>query len=358
MQYDYTYIPKILKELNIWLCFDDRDKDYFINLSDKEIKQEKASPRDLKGKKCSKNGRLYSFNECIESVKKGYNTGLGIVLKKNGLVVLDYDNCISEYKTDDKLGITIPIFNTSDADRIQRDIDLINSYTEISPSGKGIHIYLTANSNINTNTGKIEIYTDKFIRVSGNLFNEFMYNELKDRTEELEQLLNYYGLSDLMSSSNRDILSKKDNFYKDILNTKFKYTNGYTNKQILDTMFDSKNGEFLKALYYNTISDRAYQDYKTERLNVLIQKGIITRAKYEEMYNKIDLSDSGKAFTLIMNLLHYSYGDIDAVYTLFKNSALCRDDYLVKRYKNKTQDKIRNQFIPKAIEKYVNFEEY
>ena len=185
-----------------------------------------------------------------------------------------------------------------------------------------------------------------------------MYNELKDRTEELEQLLNYYGLSDLMSSSNRDILSKKDNFYKDILNTKFKYTNGYTNKQIVDTMFDSKNGEFLKALYYNTISDRAYQDYKTERLNVLIQKGIITRAKYEEMYNKIDLSDSGKAFTLIMNLLHYSYGDIDAVYTLFKNSALCRDDYLVKRYKNKTQDKIRNQFIPKAIEKYVNFEEY
>ena len=67
----YKNIPKILKDLNIWLCYDDRDKDYFKDLSDAEVNQERKAPRDIEGKIHSINGRLYSFNQCINSIRRG-----------------------------------------------------------------------------------------------------------------------------------------------------------------------------------------------------------------------------------------------------------------------------------------------
>ena len=338
----YKNIPKVLKDLNIWLCFNDSDKN------------NPKAPRDLKGKLHSINSRLYSFNQCIESIKNGFNSGLGIVLK-NGLVCIDYDNCISDYKLDKKYGLNIPILKDDVKDRILRDIDLINSYTEISPSGKGIHIYLLANSKINTNQDNIEIYSNKFIRVSGNLFNECMYNEiLEDKTAELNQLINNYGL-DLKEY---DSVSRcKDTIDKDLLSKKFKLSNGYTNKQILDSMFNGKKGAFYRNLYNNTLSDADYKEYKINKLDDLLKKGLISRDKYNYLFNRLDTSNSGKAFTLIINLLDYSYGDTTAVYNIFKSSALCKDDYLDKRYARGKEDIIQNQFIPKAIKEYINYRE-
>ena len=185
MQDNLKNIPKLLTDLNIWLCYNEKDK------------QQPKAPRDLKGNLHSINSKLYSFNECLESIKSGFNSGVGIVLKNNGLVVLDYDNCISGYKIDDKLGLKIPIIKEDRAEQIIRDLNLINSYSEISPSGKGIHIYLTANTNININTNRdnIEIYTNKFIRVSGNLLNAFMYDDItEDKTKQLNQLLWYISI--------------------------------------------------------------------------------------------------------------------------------------------------------------------
>ena len=51
----YKNIPKILKDLNIWLCYDDRDK------------ENPKAPRDVNGRVCSINGRLYSYDYCINS---------------------------------------------------------------------------------------------------------------------------------------------------------------------------------------------------------------------------------------------------------------------------------------------------
>lgn len=345
MQDSYTQIPKILKDLDIWLCYDDRDKEYFKDLSATEINQEKKAPRDLKGKKCSTK-RCYSFNRCLDSVKNGFNSGLGIVLNNNGLVVIDYDKCISGYKVNDELGLTIPIINKSDSDRIHRDIDLINSYCEISPSGKGIHIYLIANKNIkvNINRQNIEIYTNHFIRVSGNTFNEFLYKELVDSTDALEQLLDNYDikLSD-DELGNKSIIKQRFNVYDDLIKQKFKYVNGYSIRDIKDTMFNSKKGALLKKLYNNTITNNEFYNLKGK-----------LRASAEDKA-KIDISDSGKSITLIMHLLHFCYGDIESVYKIFISSALCKDKYLKKVYANHKEDIIQNQFIPYAIINYINY---
>ena len=334
----YKDIPKVLKDLDIWLCYNDADK------------ENPKAPRDIKGKIHSINGRLYSFNQCIESIKSGINSGLGIVLKNNGIVCIDYDNVIKSINNNNKYGITTAVFIDDDTEsRIIRDLNLINSYTEISPSGKGIHIYLIANTSIDINTNKnnIEIYTNKFIRVSGNLFNEFMFNEMQeDKTAEIEQLIKLYGLDTSDNIIKNDVISKKrDTIYTDVILKKFRYTNSYSNKEILESMFSSKKGALLSKLYYNTISDA----------ELLELKGLSDASEVDKA--KVDKSDSGKSITLIMHLLHFSYGDLKAVKELFIKSGLCKDKYLIKNYDNHTKNIIDSQFIPYAIINYINYSE-
>ena len=345
MDIDVSKIPKVLKNLNIWLCYDDRDKDYYKTLSDDKINQERKAPRDIYGNKCTYT-KGYSLKECINSIKKGLNSGLGIGLNESGLIVIDYDNCIKGFKRDDKLGLEIPIIADADRDRINRDLTLLNSYTELSPSGKGIHIYLLANKNIKININKpnIEIYTKHFIRFSGNRFNEVMYDDVEDRTDAIEQLLKLYNITlDARDLGKKNVMDKSLSAYQYQLESKFRdkgvlYTNSFSNKEIKDTMFASKKGEFLKKLYNNTITDAEFIKLKTKK------------------DKEIDTSDSGKAITLIMHLIYYAYGDLDAVYKIFKSSALCKDKYLAKNYRGHREDIIQNQFIPFAVREFCIYD--
>ena len=327
-------VPKALKDLDIWLCYDERDA------------ENPKAPRDLKGRLHSINQRLFTFNECVESIKNGFNSGLGVVLKNNGLVVIDYDNCIKGYKSDEKLGITIPLFDETRQHQILKDLELINSYTEISPSGKGLHIYLTANTNItiNTNKNNIEIYTNKFIRVSGNLFNEFIYNDLEDRTDALEQLISNYGFDLDNITGNKSAIKQRFNVYSKQIQQQFKFTNKYSVREIKDTLFNSKKGGLIKKLYDNTITDSEF----------LKLKGASLKAQSKNA-SDVDLSDSGKAITLILYLYDFSYGDIDKVYNIFKSSALCKDKYVKKAYARGKEDIIQHCFIPYAITHYHNY---
>lgn len=345
MDIDVSKIPKILKNLDIWLCYDDRDKDYHKNMTSDAINNDKKRPRDIYGNYCNyKKG--YSLKECLDSIKKGVNSGIGISLNESGLIVIDYDNCIKGYKKDDKFGLEIPILADADRDRINRDLNILNSYTEISPSGKGLHIYILANKNIKININKpnIEIYTNQFIRFSGNRFNDILYTDVEDRTDAIEQILNLYNIE----LSNRDIgkknvMHKSLTAYQSQLESKFRdkgvlTTNSFSNKEIKDTMFASKKGDLLKKLYYNTITDAEFKRLKTKK------------------DTEIDTSDSGKAITLIMHLLYYAYGDLDAVYKIFKSSALCKDKYLIKNYRGHREDIIQNQFIPFAVREFCIYD--
>lgn len=329
----YKNIPKKLKDLNIWLCYDAKSDN-------------PKAPRDIKGKKHSINGRLYSYNQCIDSIKNGFNTGLGIVLKNNGLVCIDYDNCIKGYEVNKDLGYKKPLFIDADTEkRILRDINLIDSYTEISPSGKGIHIYLLANTDLRVNANKdnIEIYTNHFIRVSDDLFNEFLYNDIDDKTSELEQLLKIYGLSDAIEHKKDIIRKKSNNLYNQMQTQQFKYTNQLTASKVLNRLFMSKKGHLIEKLYHNDITDKEFYTLK----------GKINAS--DKVIDKIDTSDSGKSITLLFYLYDISYGDIDIVYKLFKKSELCKDKYIRKDRANNTKDIIEHNFIPYVITNYINY---
>ena len=94
------------------------------------------------------------------------DTGLGFVLAGDGIVGIDIDHCFVN-------GVAVDV-------RIQQILDRLHSYTEISPSGTGIHIYVygmwpeAARKKIKLDGGiAIEVYTrDRYFTVTGNRFGD------------------------------------------------------------------------------------------------------------------------------------------------------------------------------------------
>ena len=358
----YNNIPKFLTDLNIWMCYDDRDKPSYKKLSDRVINQKKKTARDLTGKLVGKNHKTYSFNECLESIKNGFNSGIGIVLK-NGIGCIDYDKIIKSVEIDKEYGFKKVYFKDDVSERITRDINLMNSYTEISPSGKGIHIYFLTNANITKRTSEIEIYTNQFIRVSGDVYNDVMFTDFEDRTSELETLLKYYKFTSIKKTKNGitsiDVINMDSTEYKKGLKKLSILFNDLTNKyddaDNLKKMFRGVKGTYLKKLYNNDLSDEDYLNYKKKYKTYTFFRdvGKIRISKeYLDKLNEdaVDTTNSGKAFTLIMYLIYYCYGDLKAVKRIFKSSALCKPDYLKCNYgKDLKYDKIDYLFIPKAV---------
>jgi hypothetical protein len=352
----YNLIPKILKDVDNWLCYDDRD-----------LENPKA-PRDLKGnliKGWTKKG--YSFNECIKSIEQGYNTGLGLVLKNNGIVILDYDNCLSDVEVNDDLGYVKPIFKGKESESsIMSDINTLKSYTEISPSGKGLHIVVLADKKDLFNTKPIEIYSNKkYIRFTGNSVFDY---DLVNANNELIELLDKYNVKLSASDANKDNNKIKVNnlkfhpsIYQKIIEKNFKYSNGYSNKQIMDSMFNTKKGQFIKKLFYDELSDAEYLNYKVDEIEKKYKNGKISEQKRQYMISRIDTSHSGKSYTLILYLLDACYGDIKAVKDIFKKSALCSASDLDKKYKgglDKIDYNIRQALIGgKEHNRYKNYRE-
>lgn len=328
----YSSIPSYLKELDSWLCYDARDRESFKGLSDADINNERKRPRDLKGNAITNwTNKGYTFSECLESIKEGYNSGVGLVLKNNGIVCIDYDNCIARVEVNKDLGYIKPIFKNKDLEsRIMEDINTIKSYVELSPSGNGLHIVLLADIKDIYQQKPIEIYScKKYIRFSGNSVFNF---DLDYANNELLDIINKYKVD--ISDAKQLRLTKS--VINDFIKRNFEFSNGKEDAKILEIMFNSTNGEFIKRLYNNQISDAEYIEYKKSKMLSNYNRGKISKSTYDRLNDRLDISNSGKAYTLILYLFDYCYGDLDAVNRLFKKSKLCRTDYLDHRYKETT----------------------
>lgn len=340
----YENIPSFIKELDIWLCYDDRAED-------------KKAPRDLQGKLLTKwTDKGYSYSECIESIRDGYNTGIGIVLKNNGIVAIDYDKCIKDIEINKKYGYKKIIFNDRGREGcILRDINLLQSYVEISPSKTGLHILLLADIKDLHIQKPIEIYTNKkYIRLTGDKIFDY---DLNYANNEMLELLHNYKLDKVKKTG----LRFNKSIYKKFLDKNFLYANSKTPKQIMDIMFASKKGEYIKSLFYDTLSDADYVKDKSKKIEQLYNKGIITADQKEQRYNMIDTSNSGRAYTLILYLIDYCYGNIDAVREIFKKSSLCKGEYLKTKYTendykiNKIDYMIKKAIIGDERHRYKNY---
>jgi primase-polymerase (primpol)-like protein len=123
---------------------------------------------------CTDPANWSDYETAARAVGSVYYHGVGFVLG-GGVVGIDLDDCrdpASGALTAKEQGI----------------VDRIASYTEVSPSGTGVKIFLLASTGVNRRTAGVEIYSrDRYFTVTGQHVPGTP-DDLQERTEELAAL--------------------------------------------------------------------------------------------------------------------------------------------------------------------------
>jgi hypothetical protein len=140
-------IPEEMKNINQWVFW----KAEFLHDKKKPTKIPYMS-RNTHAKSNDSN-TWQSFSK-MEKWQEFGMTGIGFVLsEKDQFTIIDLDNCIIDGQWNDFAKQTVSAFN---------------SYTELSPSGTGLHIIVTGKINKAVKTDKIEIYyTSRYMAMTG-----------------------------------------------------------------------------------------------------------------------------------------------------------------------------------------------
>jgi hypothetical protein len=126
------------------------------------------------GADCSTFNDCTSYSEALRAVEEKTAAGVGVVLG-NGLAGVDLDDCVKDGNLINNQAIEI--------------IKQLNSYSEISPSGTGVKIFLKGKKpGPKCRKGNIEIYdANRFFTITGNHLGGTPF-EVHNRTKELETL--------------------------------------------------------------------------------------------------------------------------------------------------------------------------
>lgn len=220
----YKNIPIELKELKQWVCWGKPGA--------KERKQP-FNPITNSPAKADKPTTWATYEDAVKAVKSAKYEGIGFMLTY-GYIGIDLDHVIT------KRGLT------SEAKEI---IEAVDSYTEISPSGTGIHILVKGNIKLDKNKNKIkgneaiEMYAQgRYFTITGNVYDK--KSQLKSRTIEASKIYDKYLKSDKK-------LAKEA--YK-VIPSKPITIDSLEDKQLLTKMFNSKQGNKIKALFYGDIT--------------------------------------------------------------------------------------------------------
>lgn len=228
--YNFNDCPNELKNLSQWVLW----KYELV-----EGRKTKV-PYQITGEKAQASNRRTwsSFAAVIKYYFQGEGLydGIGFVFsKKDRYVGIDIDNCVTYEKNDAEK--RNPIIN-SFAEEI---IETLDSYTEFSVSGNGLHIIVRGSlPQTVLGTGRknvkhgLEVYQHgRFFCCS---FNTESSNGIYERTDELAEVFEkYFDDSDI---KNRVNLSE---FEKDEIN--------WSNDELWEKMFRSSNGDEIRALY-------------------------------------------------------------------------------------------------------------
>lgn len=224
--YNFNEIPAELKSLPQWILW---------KFETRNGKQTKV-PCQVTGEMAQANNRRTwsTFATAVKFYLEGDYDGIGFVFsRQDNYIGIDIDKCVTDGKTN--------AFATE-------IIDTLDSYTEFSPSQKGIHIIIKGSlpqsvlgtGRKNTKHG-LEIYSyGRFFTFTGNRENS---NDVYDRTDELAEVFEqYFDDSDIQGRVN---LAE---FEKDEIKI--------SNEALWERMFRSKNGDEIRSMYNgNLIND-------------------------------------------------------------------------------------------------------
>ena len=215
----YNNVPQEMKEYDNWCC-------YSLVYDEKRGKDTKVPLNPKTGTKAmSNNPKTWgSFQDALDGINKFGFSGLGFMFSNSPFLGIDIDG-VSE---------DIEKFNNGNTDNIISEfMESLETYTEYSPSGTGIH--LIAKGDLppqGRRKGNVEMYTEgRFFTVTGNNIGDY---GIKDVTETVRPLHGKY-----IGGSQELPIPKKVDMSDLVL---------YEN-DILDAILRSKQADTFKAIY-------------------------------------------------------------------------------------------------------------
>lgn len=269
---NYEKIAKELKGVNNWCCFDE------VEIKGKEKKGKIPVDANIctygklyKAK--SNDSNTWATYQIAEEKSKTLNIGLMFRIDYP-YMFLDFDDCIDE--------------NGNINNKIKDIMKQVNSYTEVSNSGKGIHIIVKVHkefqAKIDHNQG-IEIYNNRFCVMTGDVLEEYSAN-IEDRTEVIEQLYKEYFTNERENNETRQKQSTEINaeatkiinrLKRGVDGNKFKsFWNGEWKKLEQYPSHSEADLGFMILLAKHTNKDIEMMDY------IFCKSGMYRRAKYDE----------------------------------------------------------------------------
>lgn len=226
--YNFNEIPSELKALPQWILWK----------AEKRNGKPTKVPYQPNGEMAQANNRSTwsSFATACKFYMESDYDGIGFVFsRQDNYIGVDIDKCVN-YSHEDTSREN-PQLNAF-ANEV---VEILDSYTEFSPSGNGLHIIIKGSLPQSIlGTGRksaqygLEIYSyGRYFTFSGNKENS---NEIYERTEEIAEVIEkYFDDSDLQDRVN---LAE---YEKDEIKV--------SNEELWEKMFRSKNGDEIRSMY-------------------------------------------------------------------------------------------------------------
>lgn len=259
-------LPQEMRKLDQWIVWRLDKKEF--NGQTKEVKVP-YNPKIGKSAMVNKAETWGSYNRAMVALEDGDYSGLGFVFTgEDDFIGIDFDYAFDETTGEVKPGVA-------------KWVEYFGSYTEISQSGKGLHIIIRSDRKLETgrnNHNGIEIYSNKrYFAVTGNIFKG--YNRIAKM--DFQKLLNEeFGISD--NSAEREYTNLDDMM-----------VNGVTKGAINDCLVKAvgavhnRGGSLMEALaIVRTIIEASGMDYNEG----------FTRKEVERLYRDFDFREASRAY--------------------------------------------------------------
>ncbi|WZY01561.1 phage/plasmid primase, P4 family [Bacillus sp. FSL W7-1360] len=219
-QYNFENIPQELRQCKQWILWRKEMRGDRISKVPYQVNRNKAAT--------DKPEQWSSFDDVVMAYDAGGFDGIGFVFTKNDeFVGVDIDHCIKDGTYSD----------------LAKDVmDRLSSYTELSPSGEGLHIIIKGKLPLRGHgTGKknpalgLEIYRHgRYFTVTGNKVNG---DVVANRTDAMREVFGLY-----IDKKQQPKKVHSGNPHRSSIAD-------LSDRELLDRMFASRKGEVIRALY-------------------------------------------------------------------------------------------------------------
>lgn len=217
----FINIPTELRRLNRWVCW---------TMEERKGKPTKVPKNPKTGGNAMPNNpdTWGSFKQSVDMAKKSNFPGIGFMFNGDGIIGVDIDGC-RDKETGELTEEAIDIINTLD------------SYTEVSASGKGIHIICKGQLPEGKRRHKsVEMYeTLRYFIMTGDIVDD--HDSIQERTEQLAVVHEKYLNVSKKASSD----TKNSKTVHEYVNNVHEFV---TDDDIIEKAISAKNGNLFATL--------------------------------------------------------------------------------------------------------------